>query len=101
MSHFLYYYFSLHFICIQTNQIQTNITCLSQRKGIDSVSNCLDKKLLAVVSEEVEPRDNSALGDQSAGTPEKIDIISRVMFPILFLVFNLIYWPYYLILIAP
>ncbi|CAG2176685.1 unnamed protein product, partial [Oppiella nova] len=72
-----------------------------ERKGIDSVSNCLDKKLLAVVSEEVEPRDNSALGDQSAGTPEKIDIISRVMFPILFLVFNLIYWPYYLILIAP
>ncbi len=33
--------------------------------------------------------------------PEKIDIASRVLFPALFLLFNLIYWPYYLVIIAP
>ncbi|XP_054158094.1 glycine receptor subunit alpha-3-like [Oppia nitens] len=39
--------------------------------------------------------------DCSRRTPEKIDSISRIGFPVFFIVFNLIYWPYYLILIAP
>ncbi len=33
--------------------------------------------------------------------PEKIDLTSRVIFPALFLLFNLVYWPYYLDIIAP
>ncbi|XP_054157554.1 glycine receptor subunit alpha-2-like [Oppia nitens] len=33
--------------------------------------------------------------------PEDIDIFSRVLFPALFILFNMFYWPYYLVIIAP
>jgi len=30
-----------------------------------------------------------------------VDVMSRVLFPFMFLIFNVVYWPYYLFLAAP
>ncbi|CAG2166471.1 unnamed protein product, partial [Oppiella nova] len=74
-----------------------------RRKGIEA-QEC-NKKPFCIISDGNGIPDyqtsGADIGSRTSGTPERIDIISRVMFPMIFLVFNLIYWPYYLILIAP
>ncbi|CAG2176512.1 unnamed protein product, partial [Oppiella nova] len=84
------------------NSTKPNTDC-PRRKGIEA-QEC-NKKPFCIVSDENGIPDyqtsGAGIGSQTSGTPERIDIISRVMFPMIFLVFNLIYWPYYLILIAP
>jgi len=32
---------------------------------------------------------------------QRVDVVSRILFPCMFLIFNIIYWPYYLFFCAP
>jgi len=40
-------------------------------------------------------------GKQRRSQAQMVDIMSRILFPCMFLIFNIVYWPYYLFFSAP